>query len=252
MKIKYYYEAKSQKELDYLLEYCEKAGANISKGNKISDFKNGQINIGAIKGSGNIFCTRHKNDLRGELTTDIEVFKSQFKTTNMKSLKEVQAVVGESFAVKWENSPEFKSYIEWINGNGREMNGLSSGRFYGVEYGDFVCQFLENYPDNTKVLTAKEIMAIISERTIEDIDREVEALLKEKAELEAEQPLSIIWDVDEHCFNVGDDTQTVFVSEIDNAFAPKGHSLYIDTKKFDIKTYNKNGLTYITFHKKVI
>lgn len=77
--IKWYYEATSQDELDYLLEYCEKAGFN-GRRNLSSDFISGCKYIGVLPHDGSIYCTANQNLLLGELTPDIEVFKAQFKT----------------------------------------------------------------------------------------------------------------------------------------------------------------------------
>jgi hypothetical protein len=166
----------------------------------------------------------------------------------MKDLKEVQAVVGENFAVKWEDSPEFKSYIKWIKENGRDFDGSLREFFYGVEYGYFVCMPSKYYQVNPKVLTAAEIMAIINERTIEDIDREVAALLKEKAELEAAQPLTVIANADTF-FASG--SACIYQHFSDGSQIPRGKGVIIDTAIFDIKMNPQpDGTTIITFHKK--
>jgi len=77
--IKWYYEAKSQKELDYLLEYCEKIGLDISPDNYCNDFIGGWVFIGLLITTRQVYAAKDKTILQGELTTDIEVFKSQFK-----------------------------------------------------------------------------------------------------------------------------------------------------------------------------
>lgn len=159
MKIKHYYEAKSQKELDYLLEYCKKAGCKLSQSNYNTDFELEYRFIGIYKCSNDIIALRGGGALEGKLTTDIEVFKAQFK----------------------------------------------------------------------------------NERTIEDIDKEVEALLKEKAELEAAQPLELIWK--ENGIHLG---MLIPIQPWCN------NGIWVQTTMFDMKTRElKDGTTIITLHKKL-
>ena len=80
MKIKYYYEAKSQKELDYLLEYCEKANCILHEDIRDDDFINGFNLIGVLDAPCYIICLEEDEFLLGDKTTDIETFKAQFKT----------------------------------------------------------------------------------------------------------------------------------------------------------------------------
>lgn len=87
--IKYYYEAKSQKELDKLIEYLVSLGYK-SDGNFKDDFDTGYKSIGLYAEDGLIYCSHVPNeDLQGELTTDIEVFKAQFKTE--RTIEDIQS-----------------------------------------------------------------------------------------------------------------------------------------------------------------